>query len=120
VAWAGGSDQAPPVTLDAAIIFAPVGALIPTALSAVRKGGSVIAAGIHMSDIPAFSYDRLWGERVVRSVANLTRADGEEFFRLAAETPIVTSVTPFPLTDANQALQTARDGRLNGAAVLVP
>jgi propanol-preferring alcohol dehydrogenase len=118
--WAGGSDERPPEPLDAAILFAPVGALVPTALAAVRKGGSVIAAGIYMSDIPTFPYERLWGERVVRSVANLTRADGDEFFAIAAQTPIATTVTPFPLAAANDALAAMREGRLVGAAVLVP
>ena len=118
--WAGGSDETPPAPLDAAILLAPVGALIPAALQLVRKGGRVIAAGIHMSDIPAFPYAILWGERSVSSVANLTRADGEEFFRIAAETPIRTKVTTFPLEDANEALARLRDGRLTGAAVLIP
>ena len=118
--WVGGSDETPPEPLDAAVIFAPVGPLIPAALRAVRKGGRVIAAGIHMSDIPSFPYDILWGERMVRSVANLTRADGEEFMRLAAEVPIAASVTPFPLEAANEALDRLRDGRLTGAAVLIP
>ena len=118
--WAGGSDEKPPETLDAAIIFAPAGALIPVALRATRKGGTVVAAGIHMSDIPAFPYEILWGERVVRSVANLTRADGEEFFRLAAAVPIKVRVTTFPLEQANEALGALREGRLTGAAVLVP
>jgi propanol-preferring alcohol dehydrogenase len=118
--WVGGSDETPPEALDAAIIFAPVGALIPAALRAVRKAGVVVAAGIHMSDIPAFPYEILWGERVVRSVANLTRADGEDFLRLAGETPIATRVTSFPLEEANEALAQLRDGRLTGAAVLVP
>jgi propanol-preferring alcohol dehydrogenase len=120
VVWAGGSDEAPPEDLDAAILFAPVGALIPAGLKAVRKGGIVVAAGIHMSDIPSFPYDILWGERIVRSVANLTRADGEEFMKLAAEVPIETSVTPFALEEANAALAALREGRLVGAAVLVP
>src|SRR5262249_41249713 len=119
-AWAGGSDERAPAELDAAIIFAAVGGLIPTALRAVRKGGRVIAAGIHMSDIPGFPYNILWGERVLRSVANLTRADGDRFMRLAAEAPIATSVTPFPLEAANEALARLRDGRLTGAAVIVP
>jgi propanol-preferring alcohol dehydrogenase len=118
--WAGGSDEMPPAPLDAAIIFAPVGALIPVALRAVRKAGVVIAAGIHMSDIPAFPYEILWGERMVRSVANLTRADGEDFLRLAAEAPIATTVTTFPLEEANEALARLREGRLTGAAVLIP
>jgi propanol-preferring alcohol dehydrogenase len=117
--WAGGSDEKPPHALDAAILFAPIGALVPAALAAVRKGGQVIAAGIHMSDIPQFPYDLLWGERVVCSVANLTRADGEEFFALAARTRIVTTVTPFPLSEANDALDAVRQGRLVGAAALV-
>ena len=118
--WAGGSDEMPPEPLDAAIIFAPVGPLIPAALRAVRKAGVVVAAGIHMSDIPSFPYDILWGERVVRSVANLTRADGEEFMQIAAEAPIEISVTPFPLEQANAALDALRNGRLVGAAVLIP
>jgi propanol-preferring alcohol dehydrogenase len=118
--WAGGSDEAPPEPLDAAIIFAPVGALIPTALGAVRKGGRVIAAGIHMSDIPGFPYAILWGERMVRSVANLSRADGEDFMRIAGEVPIRASVTLFPLEHANEALARLRHGELTGAAILVP
>ena len=116
--WAGASDEPAPVELDAAIIFASLGALIPTALRAVRKGGRVIAAGIHMSDIPSFPYDILWGERIVRSVANLTRADGEHFMRLAAKVPIETAVTLFPLAEANDALARLREGRLTGAAVI--
>jgi len=119
-AWAGGSDEAPPEPLEAAIIFAPVGSLVPTALRAVRKGGSVIAAGIHMSDIPSFPYEILWGERAVKSVANLTRADGENFMRLAAEAPIEVSTATFALADANDALDHLRQGKLSGAAVLVP
>ncbi|MDF0599375.1 zinc-dependent alcohol dehydrogenase family protein [Psychromarinibacter sp. C21-152] len=118
--WAGGSDEAPPAALDAAIIFAPVGALVPAALKAVRKGGVVVCGGIHMSDIPAFPYADLWEERVIRSVANLTRQDGEEFFALAAKTEIETTVVPFPLEQANEALDDLRSGRLQGAAVLVP
>lgn len=118
--WAGGSDEPAPRALDAAIIFAPVGSLVPVALRAVRKGGAVIAAGIHMSDIPAFPYEILWGERMVKSVANLTRADGEDFMRLADETPIEISATAFPLTEANDALDRLRSGALTGAAVLVP
>ena len=118
--WAGGSDEAPPEELDAAILFAPVGALVPAGLRAVRKGGIVVAAGIHMSDIPSFPYDILWGERIVRSVANLTRADGEEFMQLAGAAPIETSVTTFALEEANAALAALREGRLVGAAVLVP
>lgn len=118
--WAGGSDEAPIKPLDAAIIFAPVGPLVPAALRAVRKGGTVVCAGIHMSDIPSFPYSILWEEREVRSVANLTRADGDEFMALAAEVPIETHVRPYPLADANQALDDLRNGRLSGAAVLIP
>ncbi len=118
--WAGGSDEKPPVTLDAAIIFAPVGALVPAALKAVRKGGRVICGGIHMSDIPSFPYEILWGERMVRSVANLTRADGEEFLALAPEAGVRTRVETFPLEAANEALARLREGRLTGAAVLIP
>jgi propanol-preferring alcohol dehydrogenase len=118
--WAGGSDELPPVLLDAAIIFAPVGALVPAALRAVRGGGTVVCAGIHMSDIPAFPYAILWEERVVRSVANLTRRDGEEFFALLGRTPVRTDVSTYPLTEANRALEDLREGRLEGAAVLLP
>ena len=118
-AWAGGSDQGPPEELDAAIIFAPVGALVPTALRAVAKGGVVVCAGIHMSDIPSFPYEILWGERVVRSVANLTRKDGEEFLALAPEVPVRTEVATFPLGEANEALKALREGKMRGAAVLV-
>ncbi len=118
-AWAGGSDQAPPEELDAAIIFAPVGALVPTALRAVAKGGVVVCAGIHMSDIPSFPYEILWGERVVRSVANLTRKDGEEFLALAPKVPVRTEVETFPLEEANEALKALRSGKIRGAAVLV-
>ena len=118
--WAGGSSKAPPDELDAAIIFAPVGALVPRALRAVRKGARVVCAGIHMSDIPAFPYDVLWGERSILSVANLTRADGREFMELAARAPIETRTTIFPLHDANEALACFRSGELEGAAVLVP
>ena len=118
--WVGDSDRPPPEPLDAAILFAPVGSLIPAALRAVRKGGRVIAAGIHMSEIPAFPYAILWGERSVRSVANLTRADGEDFMRVAEEVPIITAVSPVPLESANDALDEMRAGRLEGAAVLVP
>ncbi len=118
-AWAGESGQRPPVPLDAAIIFAPAGELVPAALKAVAKGGSVICAGIHMSDIPAFPYSILWGERVVRSVANLTRRDGEEFLGLAGRIAIGTRVSPFALTAANQALSALRSGNVQGAAVLV-
>ena len=120
VYWAGGSDETPPEPLDAALIFAPVGSLVPAALAVVGKGGTVVCAGIHMSDIPAFPYARLWGERVLRSVANLTRQDGEEFMRELARWPVHTTVTPYPLAQANQALAALRAGRLNGAAVLVP
>jgi propanol-preferring alcohol dehydrogenase len=118
-AWAGGSFEAPPEELDAAIIFAPVGALIPVALRVVAKGGVVVCAGIHMSDIPSFPYEILWGERVVRSVANLTRADGEEFLTLAPEVPVRTEINPFPLDEANEALAALRGGEIRGAAVLV-
>lgn len=118
--WAGSSDDAPPEPLDAAIIFAPVGDLVPTALRALRPGGRVVCAGIHMSDIPAFPYEILWGEREVVSVANLTRKDGEEFLKLAPEIPVATTVQPYRLADANRALDDLRDGRLQGAAVLIP
>jgi alcohol dehydrogenase, propanol-preferring len=117
--WAGGSDLASPEALDAAILFAPVGALVPAALAAVRKGGRVVCAGIHMSDIPSFPYSLLWGERSVCSVANLTRADGKEFMRLAAEIPLRPAVVRFELADANQAIERLRRGALTGAAVLV-
>ncbi len=117
-AWAGGSDQTPPRPLDAALLFAPVGALVPAALKAVARGGTVVCAGIHMSEIPAFPYDILWGERCVRSVANLTRRDGAEFMALSKEVPIRTHVQRFPLADANAALDQLRAGRLRGAAVL--
>lgn len=116
--WAGGSDEAPPVTLDAAIILAPVGALIPEALSRVRKGGTVVCGGIHMSDIPSFPYALLWGERKVLSVANLTRADGLEFMTLAAAHKLRTAVEVLPLAQANEALCRLRTGALTGAAVL--
>ena len=118
--WAGGSDEMPPEPLDAAILYAPVGALVPAALRAVRKGGTVVCAGIHMSDIPAFPYDILWGERTVRSVANLTRRDGEEFLALAPKVPVKTEVETFSLADANEALDRLRDGLITGAAVLIP
>jgi propanol-preferring alcohol dehydrogenase len=118
-AWAGGSDQRPPSVLDAAIVFAPVGALVPVALGGTVKGGTVVCAGIHMSDIPAFPYAVLWGERRIVSVANLTRADGEEFFQVASEVPIQTTVTSYALEDANAALNDLRAGRVRGAAVLV-
>src|SRR5712691_7264053 len=116
--WAGASDQEPPEPLDAAIIFAPVGALVPTALRAVEKGGTVVCAGIHMSPIPSFPYDILWGERVVRSVANLTRRDGEEFFRIAATVPLAIATEPLPLERANEGLDRLRSGAVRGAAVL--
>ena len=118
--WAGGSDQAPPEPLDAAILFAPVGALVPQALSRVRPGGVVVCAGIHMSDIPAFPYRLLWEERVVRSVANLTRDDARDFLALAASGVIRTETRTYPLERANDALADLRAGRLSGAAVLVP
>jgi alcohol dehydrogenase, propanol-preferring len=117
--WAGSSEEAPPEELDAAIIFAPVGALVPAALEAVARGGTVVCAGIHMSDIPSFPYDILWGERSVRSVANLTRQDGLEFLALAPKVPVRTEVMQFPLEEANEVLKTLRDGRVRGAAVLV-
>lgn len=117
--WAGGSDELPPESMDAAIIFAPIGALVPAALRAVAKGGIVVCAGIHMSDIPSFPYEILWSERVLRSVANLTRKDGEEFLALAPKVPIRTEVTTFPLHKANEALDALRNGKINGAAVLV-
>ena len=119
-AWAGGSDEMPPEPLDAAIIFATVGDLVPLALKAVRKGGRVVCAGIHMSDIPSFPYDLLWEERQLLSVANLTRADGLEFLKLVPEIGIVTKTTRYPLTQANEALGDLRAGRFEGAAVLVP
>jgi propanol-preferring alcohol dehydrogenase len=116
--WSGGSDTLPPEKLDAAIIFAPAGPLVPAALRAVDKGGTVVCAGIHMSDIPSFPYDILWQERVIRSVANLTRADGEAFLRVAPAVPVTTTVEPYPLADANAALDDLRHGRFDGAAVL--
>jgi alcohol dehydrogenase, propanol-preferring len=118
--WAGGSDTPPPEPLDAALIFAPVGALVPAALAATAKGGTVVCAGIHMSDIPAFPYQLLWGERAVRSVANLTRRDGEEFLALAPQVPVHTTIVPFPLSEANEALRRLRAGQIEGAAVLAP
>jgi propanol-preferring alcohol dehydrogenase len=120
VEWAGDSTAAPPEPLDAAILFAPVGALVPAALRATAKGGTVVCAGIHMSEIPAFPYDILWGERVVRSVANLTRRDGEEFLALAPRVPVKTSVEVLKLDRANEALTRLREGRVTGTAVLVP
>ena len=118
--WAGGSDEEPPDPLDAAILFAPVGGLVPSALAAVRKGGRVVCGGIHMSDIPSFPYRLLWEERSVASVANLTRADGREFLALAPEAKVRTTTTPYPLDKANEALDDLRKGRLEGAAVLTP
>jgi alcohol dehydrogenase, propanol-preferring len=117
--WAGDALAGPPDELDAVIVFAPAGQLVPAALTHVRKGGSVVCAGIHMSDIPAFPYEALWGERAIRSVANLTRADGEEFLALAPRIPVRTEVETFPLEEANQALDRLRRGELRGAAVLV-
>ena len=117
--WAGGSDAAPPEELDAAIIFAPVGSLIPAALRVVKRGGIVVCGGIHMSDIPSFPYRDLWQERTITSVANLTRRDGEEFLALAAKIPIRTETQTFPLAQANEALDALRNGKLRGAAVLV-
>ncbi len=116
--WAGGSDSAAPRLLDAALIFAPVGNLVPTALRHLKKGGRVVCGGIHMSDIPAFPYEILWGERQIRSVANLTRKDGNDFMRLAAETRISPRIVTYRLEDANQALDDLREGRINGTAVL--
>ncbi|MFL5267052.1 MAG: zinc-dependent alcohol dehydrogenase family protein [Stellaceae bacterium] len=118
--WAGGSDQPPPEPLDAALIFAPVGALVPAALAATKKGGMVICGGIHMSDIPSFPYRILWEERVLRSVANLTRRDAEEFLALAPDAGIRTETVTYPLASANQALSDLRSGVLQGAAVLLP
>src|SRR4051812_10055933 len=118
--WAGDALGPPPEELDAAIIFAPVGALVPAALRAVGKGGTVVCAGIHMSDIPSFPYDLLWGERVLRSVANLTRRDGEEFLQLAPQVPVRTEIETFPLAEANSALDRLRAGEVRGAAVLIP
>jgi propanol-preferring alcohol dehydrogenase len=118
--WVGDSNVAPPQLLDAAIIFAPSGDLVPLALRALKKGGTVVCGGIHMSDIPSIPYSLMWGERVIRSVANLTRADGEEFLKLAGSLPIATHVQTFALPDANEALRSLRSGKLTGAAVLVP
>lgn len=118
--WAGSAEQRPPEELDAAIIFAPAGELVPAALRAVRKGGVVVCGGIHMSEIPAFSYDLLWGERSLRSVANLTRQDGEEFLALAPRIPIQTEAAAYPLAAANEALEDLRRGAFCGAAVVVP
>ncbi|HEY4116043.1 MAG TPA: zinc-dependent alcohol dehydrogenase family protein [Rhizomicrobium sp.] len=119
-AWAGDSTEPPPQPLDAAIIFAPVGSLVPLALKAVRPGGTVVCGGIHMSDIPSFPYSILWEERVLRSVANLTRKDADEFLAFAAEHPLRTETTTYPLTEANRALADLREGRFSGAAVLKP
>jgi len=116
--WADGSDKQPPVKLDAAMIFAPVGSLIPAALKATVKGGTVVSGGIHMSDIPSFAYKHLWEERIIRSVANLTRQDGVEFFEIAPKVPVKTEVHPMPLEQANEALNQLRDGEIEGAAVL--
>jgi len=118
--WAGGSEERPPEELDAAIIFAPVGVLVPAALAAVRKGGIVVCGGIHMSDIPSFPYELLWGERTVCSIANLTRKDAAEFMNIAPKVPVRTTTQPFPLEQANEALSKLRTGKLQGAAVLVP
>ena len=118
--WAGGSDEVPDDLLDAAVIFAPVGELVPTALRAVRKGGRVVCGGIHMSDIPRMPYSILWGEREIVSVANLTRADAREFFPVARKAQVKTHTVVYPLERANEALEDLRSGRLNGAAVLVP
>jgi alcohol dehydrogenase, propanol-preferring len=118
VHWAGGSDETPPEALDAALIFAPAGALVPAALKVVAKGGSVVCGGIHMSDIPSFPYDRLWGERRVSSVANLTREDGRAFMRIADEVDLKLHATPYPLAQANRALDDLRAGKVTGAAVL--
>jgi propanol-preferring alcohol dehydrogenase len=118
--WVGDSSQSPPAALDAAIIFAPDGTLVPVALKAVRKGGRVVCAGIHMSDIPGFPYQDLWGERCICSVANLTRRDGEEFLPLAAEIPVKTEVHSYPLDQVNKALDDLRQGRFTGAAVVIP
>ncbi|HEY3342134.1 MAG TPA: zinc-dependent alcohol dehydrogenase family protein [Anaerolineae bacterium] len=118
--WAGGSDELPPAPLDAAILFAPLGALVPAALRAVDKGGTVVCGGIHMSDIPSFAYALLWEERAIKSVANLTRQDGDEFLVLAGRLKLKTTVTPFPLSQANAALDAVRHGRIDGAAVLIP
>jgi propanol-preferring alcohol dehydrogenase len=118
--WAGGSDTLPPEPLDAAIIFAPVGALVPAALAATTKGATVVCGGIHMSDIPSFAYRLLWEERVVRSVANLTRADGDAFLAIASQAGVRAQAQAYPLSEANRALADLRSGRLSGAAVLVP
>ena len=116
--WSGGSNEAIPEKLDAAIIFAPAGELVPKALQAVRKGGIVVCAGIHMSDIPSFSYEILWGERILRSVANLTRRDGEEFLKIAVRVPVETTVQTYPLHQVNKALDDLHNGRFEGSAVI--
>jgi propanol-preferring alcohol dehydrogenase len=118
--WAGAAPERPPVELDAAIIFAPAGELVPLALKAIRKGGVVVCGGIYMSQIPSFSYDLLWGERSIISVANLTRADGEEFLELAPRIPVRVEIEVFPLEQANEALAALRTGTIRGAGVLVP
>ncbi len=118
--WTGSSDEQPPEPLDAAILFAPDGALVPLALRSVAPGGTVVCGGIHMSDIPSFPYESLWGERTLRSVANLTRADAEQFLALAPEVPVRTRVTTYPLEKAGKALEDLRSGRFTGAAVLIP
>lgn len=118
--WAGSSEERPPAELDSAIIFAPIGSLVPTALALVRKGGRVVCGGIHMSDIPAMKYELLWGERELVSVANLTRRDGDEFFTIARQAQVTARTTVYPLHKANDALDDLRSGRLSGAAVLVP
>jgi alcohol dehydrogenase, propanol-preferring len=118
--WAGSSDEVPPEELDAAILFAPAGELVPVALRVLAKGGTVVAAGIHMSDVPSFAYELLWGERSVRSVANLTRADGREFLELAPRVPVRAHVEELPLSRANEALERLRSGRARGSLVLVP
>ncbi|HPA52445.1 MAG TPA: zinc-dependent alcohol dehydrogenase family protein [Thermoanaerobaculia bacterium] len=118
--WAGGSDELPAEPLDAALVFAPIGALVPAALRSVRKGGVVVCGGIHMTDLPSFPYELLWGERVVRSVANLTRRDGEEFLAVAARAGVKSQVRTYPLSAVNEALEDLREGRLEGAAVVVP
>lgn len=117
--WAGETGEAPPEELDAAIIFAPDGSCLPAALRAIGKGGIVVCGGIHMSDIPSFPYEIMWGERVVKSVANLTRRDGEEFLAIAPRIPIRTEIQPYPLSAANEALDDLRNGKIRGAAVLV-
>lgn len=118
--WAGSSKEMPPEKLDAAIIFAPVGKLVPMALRAIRKGGSVVSADIHMSDIPSFPYEIIWGERILRTVANLTRKDGEEFLALAPKIPIKTEVTTYPLEKLNEAIRDVKEGKISGSAVIIP